>query len=317
MSRSIHYNERRCWISFFHDVTERRKAHEVLVRERRTLKHMLRASDHERQLIAYDIHDGLAQQLAGAIMQLQTYGHLKRTKPKAAAKAFDAGMTMLRQGHSEARRLVSGVRPPILYESGRSGGIAHLVNDPTFQGKPHAIFHSDVMFSRLTPILENVIYRIVQEGLTNASKHSQSEMVRVNLRQREETKFASRFEIGASASIQRLCQGTVLDWPVFGNGHGCWVASAGFRARWRRRLTILHRTARGREGGGGRFLSADRRIATEDVLNFHRSNGASIPSCQPDRLQVGLTVSARPNMRQRLLQVPVFDPVQVGDDHSR
>ena len=58
------------------------------------------------------IHDGLAQQLAGAIVQFQTYGHLKDAKPGLAAKAFDAGMTMLAQGHSEARRLIGGVRPP-------------------------------------------------------------------------------------------------------------------------------------------------------------------------------------------------------------
>ncbi len=171
-------------LSLCRDISERRQTHEALVRERRTLKHMLRASDHERQLIAYDIHDGLAQQLAGAIMQLQTYGHLKRTRPKAAAKAFDAGMTMLRQGHSEARRLISGVRPPILDESGVVAAIAHLVNDQGVKGGPHIVFHSGVEFTRLTPILENVIYRIVQEGLTNASKHSQSEMVRLNLRQR-------------------------------------------------------------------------------------------------------------------------------------
>ncbi len=185
VSSPIHYNEHPCWISFFHDVTERKKAHKVLQKEHRTLKRMLRASDHERQLIAYDIHDGLAQQLAGAIMQFQTYGHLKDTEPGLAAKAFDAGMTMLQQGHSEARRLVSGVRPPILDESGVMAAIAHLVNDRGLQGKPPVIFHSAVMFNRLTPILENIIYRIVQEGLTNAVTHSQSEMVRVTLRQRD------------------------------------------------------------------------------------------------------------------------------------
>ena len=49
-------------------------------REHRTLKHLLESSDHERQLIAYEIHDGLAQQLAGAIMQFQTFDHLKETQ---------------------------------------------------------------------------------------------------------------------------------------------------------------------------------------------------------------------------------------------
>ncbi len=167
------------------DITERKKAHEALERERRTLKHMLRASDHERQLIAYDIHDGLAQQLAGAIMQFEVFDHLKEAKPKQAADAYHAATTMLRQAHSEARRLISGVRPPILDESGVVAAIAHLVNDRGFKGGPHIVFHSDVRFNRLTLILENVVYRVVQEGLTNASRHSQSEMVRVSLRQRD------------------------------------------------------------------------------------------------------------------------------------
>src|SRR5512136_1146329 len=83
------------------DITERKQAQELLQREHRTLKHLLQSSDHERRLIAYEIHDGLAQQLAGAIMQFQTYHHLKETKPKDAAKAYDAAITMLQQGHFE------------------------------------------------------------------------------------------------------------------------------------------------------------------------------------------------------------------------
>ena len=62
---------------YFRDVTERKRAQQALQRQHRTLKHMLRASDHERQLIAYEIHDGLAQELAGAIMQFQVYDHWK------------------------------------------------------------------------------------------------------------------------------------------------------------------------------------------------------------------------------------------------
>ena len=66
------------------------QAQEALKKEHRTLKHLLQSSDHERQLIAYEIHDGLAQQLAGAIMQIETYWHQKEAKPQEAAKAYDA-----------------------------------------------------------------------------------------------------------------------------------------------------------------------------------------------------------------------------------
>jgi len=180
----ILYQGRPCLLALFRDVTERRHAQAALERERRTLKHMLQASDHERQLIAYDIHDGLAQQLAGAIMQLEVFNHHKETKPRQADDAFRAGMTMLRQGHYEARRLISGVRPPILDESGVVTAIAHLVNEKTFEGGPKIGFHSKVAFTRMTPILENAVYRIVQEALTNACKHGKSEEIRISLLQK-------------------------------------------------------------------------------------------------------------------------------------
>ena len=181
------------------DITERKLAEEAiqeahdeleirvhertaqLRHEQRTLEHMLQSSDHERQLIAYEIHDGLAQYLTGAVMQLQMSDHLRAETPDEASKAFDAGMAMVREGLAEARRLISGVRPPILDESGVVAAVAHLVYDFRAHKGPKVEFHSKVDFGRLDPILENAIYRIAQEGLTNAWKYSQSTQVSVGL----------------------------------------------------------------------------------------------------------------------------------------
>jgi PAS domain S-box-containing protein len=168
------------------DITERKQAEEALHRERRTLEHMLQASDHERQLIAYDIHDGLAQELAGAIMQFQVYNQFKDTNADEAKKAYDGGVTLLRKGHAEARRLISGVRPPILDESGVMAAIAHLIHDPAFDHGPQIQLRSNVRFKRLASVVENVIYRIVQEGLSNARTHSESKKIEVSLVQRDD-----------------------------------------------------------------------------------------------------------------------------------
>ena len=163
------------------DITEQKQAEEDLRASDRNLKHLLHSSDHERQLIAYEIHDGLAQQLAGALMQLQAFEHLRDKNPKQAAKAYDAGLTMLRQGHFEARRLIAGVRPPILDESGVVEAVAHLVHELCRDKGPKIEYRSRVDFDRLDPTLENAVYRISQEALTNACTHSQSEKISASL----------------------------------------------------------------------------------------------------------------------------------------
>jgi signal transduction histidine kinase len=183
LGNSLTYDERPCVLGLFRDITERRQAQEALMNAYRTLRHLLQSSDHERQLIAYEIHDGLAQQLAGAMMQFQSYDHLKDKKPRLAKKAYDAGLTMLRQGHADARRLIAGVRPPILDESGVVSAVGHLVHEQSGLKGPKIEYRSEVSFERLIPTLENAIYRIAQEGLTNACQHSKSEKVRVSLLQ--------------------------------------------------------------------------------------------------------------------------------------
>lgn len=152
-------------------------------REQETLQHLLRSSDHERQLIAYEIHDGLAQQLAGAIMQFEHYDHIRGQDSSAAAKTYTTGLALIRQSHAEARRLISGVRPPILDEEGVVAAVAHLVQDAQASNNAQVEFFREVEFDRLAPVLENTIYRIVQEGLTNAFRHSQSKNVRIELLQ--------------------------------------------------------------------------------------------------------------------------------------
>ena len=170
-------------ITLVEDITDRKHAEAALDRERQSLWRMLKASDHARQTISYEIHDGLAQYLAAAIMQFQVFDGLRESNPQEAKKAYDAAAQLVRQAHAESRRLISEVRPPIIDEIGLEMAMSHLVHEQRRHGGPQIKFDSDVQFGRLPPILENALYRIVQEALTNACKHSKSKRATVTMTQ--------------------------------------------------------------------------------------------------------------------------------------
>lgn len=171
-------------LSLCRDISERRTAQDELRRERQTLEYLLRSSDHERRLIAYEIHDGLAQYLAAALMQLDTAQRLHDEDHAAAMRACTAGIAMARESLAETRRLITGLRPPILDELGLVAAVRHLAAEFESRSGPQIEVHTAVTFERLPPVLENSAYRIVQEGLTNAWKHSHTQRVRVELVQR-------------------------------------------------------------------------------------------------------------------------------------
>lgn len=165
------------------DITDRKHAEEALERERQSLWKMLQASDHERQIISYDIHDGLAQYLAAAGMQFQAHDSLRENSPDEARKAYETAVELVRQSHSEARRLINEVRPPVIDENGIETAISHLIHEQRRHGGPKIESFISVQFGRLPSILENALYRIAQEALTNACKHSKSKKVTVTMTQ--------------------------------------------------------------------------------------------------------------------------------------
>ena len=127
-------------IGFFREITERKEAQQALQREHQVLRDALKSQDRERQLIAYEIHDGLAQYLAAAIMQCEAPRQLEGRNPEEVLRCCDGGVDLLRKSLAEARRLISGLRPPILDESGIMAAIEHLVEDIAAHGGPRIAY---------------------------------------------------------------------------------------------------------------------------------------------------------------------------------
>jgi len=168
-------------VGFGSDVTGRKRAEEKLREERRLLKQLLDLQERERRLVAYEIHDGLAQQLTGGMMQLQAVRQLQDRYSAEAEQSFEVGLRLLADALAEARRLIAGLRPMILDEFGVVAAIDHLIHETGVCEGPQIEFVHAKRFDRLASPLETAIFRVVQEALTNSLRHSQSNKVRVEL----------------------------------------------------------------------------------------------------------------------------------------
>ncbi|MHC4401908.1 MAG: sensor histidine kinase [Planctomycetota bacterium] len=181
----IMYHGRPCLLGFFRDITERKETLEALQREHRTLLELLESHDRERQLIAYEIHDGLAQQLTAAIMHCQTLHQIRQPSAASVLEHCEAMRQMLAECLAEARRLIGGVRPPILDDAGVVAAIEDLIQRSRAETRLEIEFHNEIEFTRLEPVLEHVLYRIAQESLANACRHGKSPRVRVELARKD------------------------------------------------------------------------------------------------------------------------------------
>jgi signal transduction histidine kinase len=162
-----------------HEIEERKQAHEALRAERERLRAALAVQERERRLIAYEIHDGLAQHLAGAMMQAQSLHQLPALHCSQAVQALEALEHLIDESLREARGLISGLRPPSLDDYGAEAAIEEFL---ARNGHEVPIeFVSHLGSNRLPSALENVVFRIVQEGVNNACRHSRTDHVRVML----------------------------------------------------------------------------------------------------------------------------------------
>jgi signal transduction histidine kinase len=144
-----------------------------------TLRALLDRQERERQLVAYEIHDGLAQYLSAAIMHLETY-EVGLPGGVGSDSHINEVLRLLREATAEARHLIAGLRPPALDELGLVAAIETLVADARLE-IPHVEFAAALAEERLPADWETTLFRIAQESLTNIRRHARASRATIGL----------------------------------------------------------------------------------------------------------------------------------------
>ena len=140
------------------------------------------ATIEERNRLAREIHDTLAQGMAAITLQLETADALASSNPERAQDAIRRALGLARKNLEEARRSVVDLRAASLQDRTLPEALEALTQETAQEGIEidyHYVPANE--FPLLSPRLEAGVYRIAQEALSNAYKHAQAKHISLSL----------------------------------------------------------------------------------------------------------------------------------------
>ncbi len=135
----------------------------------------------ERNRVAREIHDTLAQGFTGILVQLQAAERLSLKRPEQALQSLQEARELARESLQEARRSVLNLRPTGLENIPLDQAIAQQLQRFESERRLKTDFVLEGYPSPLHPGIEQNLYRITQEALTNVSRHANATCVEVAL----------------------------------------------------------------------------------------------------------------------------------------
>lgn len=211
-----------------------------LHKEQQLLKDLLEVHERDRRLVAFEMHDGFVQLVASAIMHL---GTVQEVRQAGIPSPCERAVQLLERSLREARHVISGLRPPVLDDEGLVAAV-HYVIAEQFTGDEQVDFEFDIPSGRLVPILENNVFRIIQEALVNARRHSGARHIHVTVHEVESQLQIKIEDDGCGFDLQDVnkngmgLRGIRERARLFG-GHACFDTAPGQGTRIHVQLPLM------------------------------------------------------------------------------
>ena len=134
----------------------------------------------ERNHLARDLHDTVKQQTYAARMQLTAARNLLGSDPTAAAGHIDTALQLNRETQQELKHIIDELRPAAL----QGKGLAEALKGYADRWQEHTGIDVETVIrgERSLPLdMEQALYRVLQEALSNIARHAKADTVRLSL----------------------------------------------------------------------------------------------------------------------------------------
>ncbi|MEK6592442.1 MAG: PAS domain-containing protein [Pseudomonadota bacterium] len=167
------------------DISERKKMEEALQSANRRLQalsgRVLEIQEGERRHVARELHDEIGQALTAVKINLQSLLRQKEVKPLLAS--VDDCIAIVDGALGQVRSMSLDLRPSQLDDLGLVAALRWYLDRQARMAGVTVGFTADPLPRRLDAAVETACFRIAQEAVTNALRHSRAQRVWVELRQ--------------------------------------------------------------------------------------------------------------------------------------
>ncbi len=165
----------RTFFEMAHELEGKRKL------EHRLIERLINAQEEERKLVAYDLHDGLIQQLVGARLHLSKCQRFCLQQTPDTELSIRHGCDALSEAIVEGRRIIEGLRPATLDDLGLATAIEEVARTTADACGWSLSLDIQPLPDEPEKTVAVTLYRIAQEALNNARKHAKAKHVKVSL----------------------------------------------------------------------------------------------------------------------------------------
>jgi PAS domain S-box-containing protein len=175
----IHLEGRDCMVGFFHDLTDARQAEEALKAAHTKL---MTARDEERKHLASELHDSVSQKLVALGMRLDNIALTGAKLPAEQGSELVKAAVTCNELIADIKGICHGLYPPALEALGLVSAMKELEGYCQSAGLTAAI-HCDPVIAqtRFGPEVEIALFRIAQEAVNNAIRHSHGTNIDIDL----------------------------------------------------------------------------------------------------------------------------------------
>ncbi|HSY99090.1 MAG TPA: PAS domain S-box protein [Terriglobales bacterium] len=167
---------------------------------------LLESQDAERRHIARELHDSAGQTLAALGMSLSRLGQDAKNNPDQLAKGIRDAEGLVQHLTQEIRTTSYLLHPPMLDEIGLSSALSWYVQGLAERSSLQIDLKVPENFGRLPSEMELLIFRLVQESLTNIHRHSGSKTARIRIEREGDIVQVKVEDQGRGMSPERLAE---------------------------------------------------------------------------------------------------------------